>query len=284
MAENRQVAFQGEHGAYSEQVLYRYFSERHTDSHPCEDFYNVFQEVMNYRADYAVLPVENSLEGTVISAYEQLARHPLKIHHEVIMPIHHCLLILPGTRLARIRQVFSHPQALGQCRESLAALGLKPEPFLDTAGAARALSCERWENSGAIASALAGHYYGLEIARYNLEDEPFNRTRFFILGRDWPATAYQQPADISYKTSIVFSGENRPNLLAVVLACFARYSIDLTKIESRPTRSGAWEYLFFLDFSGHIAEPHVHAALNELESLTTFLNILGSYSTTTYEP
>lgn len=268
------IAFQGEPGAYSELVLYKYFKEN-SQSVPCGSFKAIFEAIYNHKSDYGVLPVENSLEGTVIPAYDELVKSKLTIQKELILPVKHCLLACKGVALSDINKVISHPQALGQCSNHIKALGITPEPFLDTAGAAKYLQQTNSRSTAAIASKLASEYYDLDILKENFEDEHYNFTRFFVLGFDKNIRL----DDEDYKTSLIFSGKNKPKLLSMVLNAIAKYDIDLTKIESRPTRNQAWEYMFFLDFKGHRDDKNIQLALSEVAILTDYLNVLGSYQT-----
>ncbi len=271
------VAFQGEPGAYSELVLYQFFKEN-TQSLPCSSFRAIFESIYSDTADYGVLPVENSLEGTVIPAYDELVYSKLTIQRELILPVKHCLLACQGVALRDIETVISHPQALGQCSNHIKALGIKPEPFLDTAGAAKHIQEINSKTIAAIASKLASEYYQLNVLKENFEDEHFNYTRFFVLGKENTT----RDDNIEYKTSIIFSGQNKPKLLSMVLNAIAQYEIDLTKIESRPTRNKAWDYMFFLDFKGHCEDENIKQALESVSQITDYLNILGSYQTEHY--
>ena len=271
----KKIAFQGEPGAYSELALYKYFTQNAT-SYPCHSFQEIFQAVYDGQAEYGVLPVENSLEGTVIPAYDELVNSKLIIQQELILPVKHCLLTIKNNSLENIRKVISHPQALGQCSNHIKQLNLKPEPFLDTAGAAKYIQENCCQHTAAIASKLAAEYYQLDILKENFEDEHYNFTRFFILGFEKNTYHPQQ----HYKTSIIFSGQNKPKLLSHVLDKLAEYNIDLTKIESRPTRLNAWEYVFFLDFKGHHQQPEIAQALAAVKKVTDYLNVLGSYQST----
>jgi len=273
------IAFQGEPGAYSELALYKYFKQE-AESVPCSSFNEIFKSVDDCKAEYGILPVENSLQGTVTPAYDELVDSKLSIEHEVIIPVKHCLLGVRNNPISNIKKVISHPQALGQCSNHLKSLGIIPEPFLDTAGAAKYVQQHQCLDTAAIASKLAAEYYDLEVLKYNFEDEHYNFTRFFVLGKNTQAKLETG----EYKTSIIFSAQNKPNLLSLVLNSLANYNIDLTKIESRPTRNKAWEYMFFLDFKGHQKDDKISEALISISGITDFLNVLGSYQTTTYPP
>jgi len=195
---------------------------------------------------------------------------------EVEIRISHHLIALPGVKLADVRRVLSHPQALAQCQGSLARLlpAAEPVPTYDTAGSAKLLQVERIRDGAALASRRAAEIYGLAILRECLEDDPENYTRFLVLGTS--PIEPQGPA----KTSLVFSVKNAPGALHRCLGAFARRGIDLTKIESRPLRGKRWQYVFYVDFTGSVHEERCRQALEELEDMATFLRVLGSYPRT----
>lgn len=264
------VAFQGEHGAYSEQAVRQHFGEE-VGALPCRGFTDIFAAVADGRATYGMLPVENSLAGTVIPAYDCLIDHDLRIQAEVILRVRHCLMAPAGTSLDDIKRVKSHHQALAQCADTLKRLGITPVDHYDTAGAARDLANNPEPNTGAIASALAAKTYGLEILLEGAEDLDFNFTRFFVLGTDDPTR--QDPS----KTSIIFTTRHRPGALYQVLGELAGRGLNMTKIESRPRRNQPWHYRFFVDFEGHADDPAGSEALLSILRRASFLKVLGSY-------
>jgi prephenate dehydratase len=264
------VAFQGEAGAYSEQALREHFGPE-VSSLPCADFEGIFEAIHAGRAQRGILPVENSLAGTVSAAYDQLVDHDLRIQGEVILRVEHCLLALSGLKLSDIRRAKSHPQALAQCQQTLRRLGIEPVAHYDTAGAARDLAANPEPGTAAIASALAGKTYGLEVLSHHLEDEPLNYTRFFVLGLMDPPR--QDPS----KTSVIFTTRHEPGALHQVLSELAERNINMTKIESRPRRNRPWHYLFYVDFEGHEDEREVREALLGILKQSSFLKVLGSY-------
>lgn len=264
------IAFQGEHGAYSEQAVRQHFgSEPRTL--PCRTFLEIFVALQNEEATHGMLPVENSLAGTVIPAYDLLVDYDLHIQAEVIVRVEHCLMAAPGSRLKDIKQVKSHYQALGQCEQTLRRMGIEPVIHYDTAGAARDLAADPEPHTAVIASELAAKTYNLEILVRNLEDLDFNYTRFFVLGHQPPER--QDPS----KTSILFTTRHIPGALYEVLSELATRQINLTKIESRPRRNRPWHYLFYVDFAGHEDDPLVQEAMLGILKQTSFLKILGSY-------
>lgn len=270
-----EVAFQGERGAFSEEAAVAALGP---DIHPvpCRSFADVFAAVVAGRAAYGVVPIENSLTGSIRENYDLLLTHELHIVGETEIPVHHCLIALPGVRLAGIRRVLSHPQALAQCERTLRELLPDAElvPVYDTAGSALIIRREGLRDAAAIAGRRAAEIHGMAVLAEDLADSPENYTRFLVLGRE--PVVPEGPA----KTSIVFSAENVPGALHRCLEPFAVRGIDLTKIESRPLRKRRWEYLFYVDFAGGVREARCREALEELRGRTTFLRVLGSYPRT----
>jgi len=264
------IAFQGEHGAYSEQAVRQHFGSE-SRTLPCRTFLEIFVALQNEEATHGMLPVENSLAGTVIPAYDLLVDYDLHIQAEVIVRVEHCLMAAPGSRLKDIKQVKSHYQALGQCEQTLRRMGIESVIHYDTAGAARDLAADPEPHTAVIASELAAKTYNLEILVRNLEDLDFNYTRFFVLGHQPPER--QDPS----KTSILFTTRHIPGALYEVLSELATRQINLTKIESRPRRNRPWHYLFYVDFAGHEDDPLVQEAMLGILKQTSFLKILGSY-------
>ena len=263
------VAFQGIVGAYSEEAIRQYFPE--VETVPRRTFGDLFVAVEQGTADYGMLPIENSLAGSVVQSYELLMEHDLRVRAEVILRVRHRLMAAPGTKMEDLARVKSHPQALAQCEHYLARRGLEAVPNFDTAGSARELAENPEPETGAIASALAAELYGLEILDDGIEDLSFNYTRFFVLGLDDP------PRSQRSKTSLIFTTRHNPGALYDSLGEFAQRGINLTKIESRPRRNRPWQYLFYLDFEGHWQDPAAEAALMSLLRRSSFVKLLGSY-------
>lgn len=281
------VAYQGVPGAYSEAAAGKAYPN--CDAIPCDQFEVAFQAVELWIADRAVLPVENSLGGSIHRNYDLLLRHRLHIVGEVQLPVHHCLLALPGVRKEYLNRVISHPQALSQCELTLTKLGLNVtrEAVDDTAGAAEFVAANNLRDTAAIASARAAELYGMDILADGIQDDSSNVTRFVMLARE----PIIPRIDIPFKTSIVFAHEEGTSVLFKVLSAFAFRNISLTKIESRPHRnrpirlvgdenSGTakhFEYLFYVDFEASMADVRAQNALAEVQEFTSFLRVLGSY-------
>jgi len=267
--ENRSLAaFQGEHGAYSEVAARKLVP---TGAYiPCMEFIDVFRGVEEGYFDLGVVPVENSLEGAVTQVNDLLSTKDLKVIGEVKVAVNHCLLATEATDYREIRQVFSHPQALAQCRDFLMRNKLEPRPYYDTAGAAKMLARENPRASAAIASSLCAELYDLEIIKEGIEDRPSNSTRFLLLSRE-------PHPDKGDKTSIIFAVPHEAGRLYAVLKLFADAEINLTRIASMPLRSDPGNYSFFLDFEGSAVNPRVAEVLKEMENLTKWMKYLGSY-------
>ncbi len=264
------VAFQGERGAYSESAVYTFFGDA-AEVKPCRDLTEVFESVDEQEVPVGVVPVENSLEGSVNQTYDLFLKHNLKVSGEIIIRISHCLIANPSTSLDTVKTVYSHPQALAQCRSFLERLGSDLIPTYDTAGSVKMLKEKGLKDAAAIASEKAAEIYGMKILAREIEDPPTNYTRFFVISKnDAPRTGRD-------KTSIIFAATHTPGALYHALGEFAKRDINLTKIESRPTRQKPWEYNFYLDFEGHRTEENCAAALKALEKSALFIKILGSY-------
>jgi chorismate mutase/prephenate dehydratase len=264
------VAFQGEPGAYSEEAAFRFFGKS-TKGVPCESLDEVFEAVEAGEAPFAMVPVENSLEGSITRAYDLLLDSPLMVCGEMELRISHCLIAIEGASLDTIKMVYSHPQALGQSRQFLSHLNAELIPASDTAGSVRMIKEQGRMDYAAVASAKAAELYGMKIIAKEIEDNPHNFTRFFVLSKE------DSPPTGNDKTSIVFSLKHKPGALYDCLREFATRQVNLTKLESRPTRHQPWEYNFYMDFSGHREEKEVGEALKALEEHAVFVKILGSY-------
>jgi chorismate mutase/prephenate dehydratase len=264
------VAFQGEIGAYSESAVYSYFNAS-VQVKPCRNLSDVFESVEKGETFYGVVPIENSIEGSVNQTYDLFFTHDLKVCGETIIKIVHCLITNPKTSLNSIKVVYSHPQALAQSRSFLESLGCDLIPTYDTAGSVKMMKEKKLMDAGAVASERAAKIYGMKVFAKGIADNPNNYTRFFVISK------VDSPLSGKDKTSIIFSLKDRPGALYYALEEFAVRDINLAKIESRPTKQEPWEYNFYLDFEGHRTEERCQEALKAIEKKSTFLKILGSY-------
>jgi prephenate dehydratase/chorismate mutase/prephenate dehydratase len=262
----RLIAFQGEHGAYGDVASRAWSSE--LVPVPCNQFAEVFEGVKNGLYDYGIVPVENTLGGSVEQVNQLLINTDLHVAGAVELPVHLCLLALPGTDHREIRTVYSHPQALAQSRQFLSRNNLDPVQYYDTAGAARMLAEERPKGSAAIASKLCAELYNLEIIKEDIEDLERNMTRFLVVSKE----EIKEKGD---KCSVVFSTEHKAGTLFRVLEEFARENINLTRIESIPNEPG--NYAFFLDFMGSSKDENVVDALKKVKDITTHFKLIGCY-------
>lgn len=262
------VAFQGEHGAYGEVAARKLLPEGAFI--PCMEFIDVFRGVEEGHLDFGVVPVENSLEGAVTQVNDLLTTTELKVVGETNVPVHHCLLATEDTDYREIRVVYSHPQALAQCRGFLMRNKLEPRPYYDTAGAAKMLARENPKASAAIASSLCADLYDLVIIKEGIEDGHSNSTRFLQLSRQ----ACSEKGD---KTSIIFAVPHEAGKLYAALSLFADAGINLTRIASMPLRSEPSNYSFFLDFEGSDQDEKILQVMDKMKELTIRFKLLGSY-------
>jgi prephenate dehydratase len=270
------VAFQGERGAYGEMATLQYFPD--VKLLPLKSFQDVFDAAETGKVEYIVVPVENSIEGSINEIYDLLLQTKMHVVGEIYQRVRHCLIANRGTKM--IKYVHSHPQALAQCRAYLQNKGLKPVPAYDTAGAAKMIKKNKMADSAAIASKRAAELYEMKILDEGIEDRKNNYTRFFVLSSKKKKSRKSDPHDIgshNHKTSIIFSVRHVPGALFGILGEFAIRKINLTKIESRPTKETPWEYNFYVDFEGHLQNKAVHEALLSIKPKTSYVKILGSY-------
>jgi prephenate dehydratase len=274
---NRSTAFQGELGAFSHAAAQKLLGEQ-VGVLPCPTFKDVFEALRSNSATHAVLPMENTLHGSVHENYDHVLEYDIPIRGETSIRISHQLIALPGARFRDIRRVFSHPVAINQCRKFFDKnRQIEPVPFYDTAGSVKMLREKSPHGAAAIASESAAAIYGGTIIKRNIEDDRQNFTRFFLLTKQEELFARSEGA---WKTSLVFSTRNVPGALFKAMACFALRDLNLTKIESRPLRGKPWEYLFYVDLLGRDTDPAVERALAHLGEMTALLKVLGSYRPT----
>jgi prephenate dehydratase len=271
------AAFQGEKGAFSHSAALKLLGEA-VEPVACASFKNVFEALRDDRVTHAVIPIENTLHGSVLENYDHLMEFGFPIRGETSVRISHHLIAMPETHYKQIRRAFSHPVALNQCRRFFEQnTNIEPTPFYDTAGSVKMLAEQRPPAAAAVASEAAAAIYGGKIRKRNLEDNRKNYTRFFLL------TKQKKPlssATGAWKTSVAFCASNQPGALFKVMACFALRDLNLTKIESRPLPGKPWEYLFYVDFVGSSDDELVQRALQNLAETTQFFRVLGSYRPT----
>ena len=274
----RRAAFQGELGAFS-QVAARQLAGEDVIPVPMQTFEDVFVSVVNGKCQCAVIPIENTLHGSVHENYDHLLKYDLPIQGETLVRIVHNLIAPPGVKFSQIRRVYSHPVALNQCRRFFEENPqVEKTLFYDTAGSVKMVMEKELTNGGAIASAKAAEIYGAKILKKSIEDDRENFTRFFLLERPKRGARFRQPQKAKRsKTTVVFTTRNIPGALFRCLSAFALRDISLTKIESRPLRGKPWEYLFYLDFIGHVDDPACRNALKHLAELADMLRVLGCY-------
>jgi len=265
------IAFQGERGAYSEDACFKFFGDE-VRTEPLMDFPSVFEACEKDKVTHAVVPVENSIEGSVAQVNDLLLDHDLTVSGETIVPVKHYLMAYDGATMESVKEILSHPQALGQCRKFLANhADWRIIPSYDTAGSARIVSEEKRLDRAAIASKRAAEVYHLKVLKEDIQSEEVNYTRFFVLEKN------PGPVHGANKTSIVFATKNAPGALYKCLGEFASRNVNLSKLESRPRKNKPWVYVFYADFEGSMDDPECHAAIGGLLKTGAFVKILGSY-------
>jgi len=276
------IGYQGVPSCYSDLAITKFFATRdeQLDRVGFRSFRVAIDALEADEVDYALLPIENTIAGSINEVYDLLAARPLTIVGEEIWAVEHCLVGHPGTSLRDVRTIRSHPVALQQCQRFLDGLvGCTAESFHDTAAAAAAVAAENRIEIAAIASEEAAHAYGLEILQRRISDQPTNLTRFLLIGKSPEPIDPRLPA----KTSISFAVNHQRGALLRCLEAFERHAINLTKLESRPQPNAPWEYLFYVDLEGAATDAEVQAALDELRQHTNHLKVLGSYPRRTGE-
>jgi prephenate dehydratase len=272
------VAFQGEAGAFSHEACRRLCGAG-IQAVPRMRFEEVFASLRDGEVDASVIPIENTLHGSVHENYDHLLQFDFRIVAETNVRIVHNLIALPGVGFRALKQVYSHPVALNQCLQFLAANPqMERQSFYDTAGSVKMLVEEQRRDAAAIASAVSAEIYGAKILRRSIEDDRQNFTRFFLLRRaNQKPLPLQEEGKKSWKTSLVFTTHNQPGSLFRALSAFALRDLSLAKIESRPLRGRPWEYLFYLDFHGSLEDVRVQKAMGHLQELADMMRVLGCY-------
>jgi len=264
------VAYQGAPGAYSEAAVIEHWGNK-AEPVPKPYLEDVFATVEASEAKAGLVPVENTIEGSITRTYDLLNERSLTVLGETVFRVVHCLIVNPGVEFNEIKRVYSHPQALGQTRAYLAAHEYEPVNHFDTAGAVKMIRDGGMRDAAAVASRRAAEIYGMRILAEGIEDLGENLTRFLHIGR---GSNHLTGRD---KTSLAFTVDHRPGTLIAALRILADRHLNLTKIESRPLPGRAWEYVFFIDFEGHLDEPISAEALRELAAYAGSLKVLGSY-------
>jgi prephenate dehydratase len=273
IAPHTKVAFQGELGAFSQRACHQIFGTKIAPL-PCMSFEDVFEAIAKKKAAVGVIPVENTLAGSIHQNFDLLARYPFEAIAETLVRIEHSLIVHPGASLEKITQIFSHPVALAQCQKILRRLKkVEKVSFYDTAGSVQYIRDNGLRQAAAIASSDAARMYGMKILRRGIEDNRENFTRFLALA---PRGRFSSQGR---KTTIIFGLKNEPGALFKSLSVFALRNIDLTKIESRPIHGKPWEYLFYLDLQSDVRSRECTNALRHLREMTLYFKILGCYPT-----
>ncbi len=274
------AAFQGEPGAFSFIAAHKLLGGN-VDCRPLETFGQVFDSVNTGSVKFGVIPIENTLYGSVHENYDHLLNFNIEILGETTLRIEHALISRPECELPDIRRAYSHPVALEQCRQFFLDHALiRPVPYYDTAGSVKMLMSESHRDVAAIASSSAAGLYNAKVLLHGIEDNPRNFTRFFLLTKQGSGDGLPAPVTGDWKTSLVFTTANFPGSLSQALMCFSTRNVNLTKLESRPLRETPWEYLFYVDIAGAADDARIMSALEEMKELTSFFKILGSYCPT----
>ena len=263
------VTFQGERGAYSEMAALQYFPNAKVL--PKKSFQDVFDSIETGEANYAVVPIENSIEGSVNETYDLLLQTKITVSGEIYQRVRHCLIANKGITIDRIVVVYSHPQAIAQCRSYLQLKKIESVPTYDTAGAVKMIKEKIIMNAAAIASRRAAEIYDMDVLEEGIEDRKINFTRFLVLSKTKTKPTGRD------RTSIIFSVKHLPGALFSILKEFASRQINLTRIESRPTKETLWEYNFYVDFEGHYEDETIKKALQSIKDKSIYFKILGSY-------
>ncbi len=270
------VVYSGEPGAFAEDAVLVAFGD--VEREGVTGFRPVFEAVARGRAPVGIVPIENLLGGSVRENYDLLLEHELEVIGEVVVPVQLCLAALPGQRIDEIERVYSHIQALGQAERFLATRGWELLTTYNTAGAGKRIADAGERRAAAVLSPRAASLFGLEVLADGVADVPDNRTRFLAIappGADVPA--WRAPDARGSRTLLAFGVRNEPGTLLAALRVFAERGLNLSKLESRPSRAGRWEYVFWVDLDADAAEPAAAGALDELRDVAAMVRVLGSY-------
>jgi prephenate dehydratase len=272
---SQSIAYAGEPGAFAEDAVLAAFGD--VPRTPVGSFRAVFEAVAAGDAAAGVVPIENVIHGTVRENYDLLIEYELEIVGEVVVPVRLCLAALPGQRLVDIERVYSHIQALGQAEAFLRSRPWQLLSTYNTAGAGKSIAEAAERGAAAVLSPRAAGLFGLEVLADNIGDLPDNRTRFLVLAQ--PGRRVPPLVDVPAlrRTTLVVAVRNEPGTLLAVLRVIASHGLNMRKLESRPSRERAWEYVFWIDLDGDVADPGMAAALEEVKGVTTMTRILGSY-------
>jgi prephenate dehydratase len=265
----KSISIYGEPGSYSEQAALQHFGGHGAKLRYCKFLPEVLESVES-ESDFGVVPIENSLEGAVTQTYDLLLQSDLSIVGEDIVKISHCLMAPRGVRLSDVKTVYSHPQALGQCRDFIERHRIESKPFYDTAGSAKMLAESKIRGAAAIASRRAAKVYGLHVLASDIQSNRHNYTRFVIVSKN-------NEAALPDKTTVAFSAKNKPGSLFKALNAFAHNGVNLLYIQSRPIPGMPWEYNFYADCDSGIGEKKTKDAIKELHAASDFVKVLGSY-------
>ena len=272
---NLPIAYAGEPGAFAEDAVLAGFGE--VERLALGSFRDVFEAVSDGRSAAGVVPIENLITGTVREVYDLLLAHDLEISGEVVVPVRLCLAALPGTQLAEVERVYSHVQALGQAETFLRTRPWTTLTTYNTAGAGKLIRDRGERGSAAVLSPRAAGLFGLEVLADDIQGGADNRTRFLCVTRPGGEPSPQAPADGPARTTLVFAVRNEPGTLLRALRTFADRGVNLSSLESRPSRSAAWEYVFWADLDAAAGDPACAAALHDLRAATQMVRVLGTY-------
>lgn len=270
------VGFQGLRGAYSEMALKKYFGDK-AEPFGFNEFEDVFKALENDRIDYGVLPLENTMAGTVTENYDMLLRYDVNMTGEVYLKIEHCLLGLKGAAFKDVAEAYSHPHALKQCRAFCKEHNITPIPKFDTAGSSAWVAEQGDRRKAGIASILCAKIYDMEVLAENIQSNDLNTTRFAVARK---GTADYDKIEFKNKTSLAFKARHEPGTLLQCLKIFAEYNLNLTKLESRPIPESPWEYIFYTDFEANedTAKGSTKAAIARLKEQVLMVKLLGTYN------